>query len=111
MRRFIAQGRNTGFSCLHCGLEVPPLAGGGCRNHCPRCLYSLHLDIYPGDRASDCGGLLEPVAVDHSAKKGWLIVSRCRACGALRRNKAALDDPVMPDNYEKLIELSRAPRR
>lgn len=107
MRRFIGQGKNTGFCCAHCGREVPPLANGSYRNHCPYCLYSVHVDINPGDRASDCGGLLAPVAVDYSGKKGWVIVHRCQECGAERRNKAALADPLEPDNYDLLIELSQ----
>lgn len=108
MRRFIAQSRNVGFCCLNCGAEVPPLTSGSCRNHCPHCLYSLHLDVNPGDRASDCRGLLEPVAVSYSGKKGWIIHHRCRRCGALRRNKAALEDAV-PDNYQLIIALARRP--
>jgi len=107
VRRFTAQGTNHGFTCRHCGLDVPPLANGSYRNHCPRCLYSLHVDVFPGDRASDCGGLLEPASVDYSGKKGWVIVHRCARCGEVRRNKAALDDPLMPDSYERLVELSR----
>ncbi|WDF05905.1 RNHCP domain-containing protein [Shouchella hunanensis] len=35
-------------------------ANGSYRNHCPFCLYSKHQDIIPGDRASTCGGLMEP---------------------------------------------------
>jgi DNA-directed RNA polymerase subunit RPC12/RpoP len=107
MRRFIGQGKNTSFVCAHCGLKAPPLANGSYRNHCPYCLYSLHVDENPGDRAADCGGLLEPTCVDYSAKKGWIIVSRCQKCGVIKRNKAALDDPVTPDDYDLLIELSR----
>ena len=38
-------------------------AGTQHRNHCPNCLTSLHLDNEPGDRAADCGGQMEPVAV------------------------------------------------
>jgi hypothetical protein len=109
MRRFIAQGKNEGFTCLNCGLTVLPLSGGGCRNHCPACLHSLHVDENPGDRASGCGGVLEPVGVLHSGKKGWVIVHRCAACGATRRNKAALGDPVQPDDFERVLELSRKP--
>lgn len=107
MRSFIGQGRNTGFTCAHCGREVPPLANGSYRNHCPFCLYSLHVDHLPGDRASDCGGVLEPVAIDYSGKKGWIIVSRCRRCGIIRRNRAALDDSNQPDDFELIVELSR----
>ncbi|HWG84283.1 MAG TPA: RNHCP domain-containing protein, partial [Deinococcales bacterium] len=91
-RRFTVKGRNESFTCANCGREVPPATNGSCRNHCPYCLCSLHVDDFPGDRASDCGGLLEPVSVDHDSKKGWVIVHRCRACGAVKRNKAALDD-------------------
>jgi hypothetical protein len=55
-------------------------------------------------------GLLEPVGVEHSSKKGWVILHRCQRCGEVRRNKAALDDEV-PDNYEVLLELSKRPFR
>lgn len=106
-RRFVAQGRNEAFTCTVCGLEVPPLANGSCRNHCPACLHSLHVDVAPGDRASDCRGLLEPVAVDHDGKKGWVIVHRCVRCGAIRRNRAALDDPARPDDYDAIVRLAQ----
>lgn len=46
------------FICKVCGRTVvPENAGSGHRNHCPNCLASLHLDIEPGDRESDCGGI------------------------------------------------------
>lgn len=52
------------FTCKQCGrLVVSAGAGSDHRNHCPNCLSSLHVDIEPGDRASDCGSLMEPVAV------------------------------------------------
>ncbi|MEJ2665520.1 MAG: RNHCP domain-containing protein [Deinococcales bacterium] len=106
MRRFIGQGANQGFTCVVCGAQVPPLANGSYRNHCPVCLHSVHVDHNPGDRASDCGGVLEPVAAEHSGKKGWVIVHRCRRCGAIRRNRAALDDPLWPDDYDRLVALT-----
>ncbi|MFN8510500.1 MAG: RNHCP domain-containing protein [Deinococcaceae bacterium] len=106
MRRFVAQGKNTGFTCLNCHAEVPPLKRGGLRNHCPHCLFGLHIDIFPGDRANPCLGLLEPVGVDYQAKKGWILIHRCQRCGFLGRNKAALEDDV-PDHYEQIVELSR----
>ena len=37
------------FICENCGRKVEPL-GYSCRNHCPYCLYSKHVDINPGDR-------------------------------------------------------------
>lgn len=106
MKRFVGQGSNQPFACAVCGAEVPPLANGSYRNHCPRCLHSLHVDVNPGDRASDCGGVLEPVGVESSGKKGWVIVHRCRRCGAERRNRAALDDPHAPDDFDAIIALS-----
>lgn len=40
------------FICEHCGQHVPKL-GYSCRNHCPYCLYSKHVDVNPGDRQED----------------------------------------------------------
>ncbi|MDR9390911.1 MAG: RNHCP domain-containing protein [Trueperaceae bacterium] len=106
MKRFTVRGTNQGFVCLHCGADVAPLAGGSVRNHCPACLWSLHVDVDPGDRASDCGGPLAPVGAESVGGKGWRIVHRCTVCGAERRNKAALDDPTQPDDYDALIRLT-----
>ena len=107
MRRFIVQGTNEAFECVTCGAAVAPLANGSVRNHCPECLWSLHVDVYPGDRASECGGPLEPVSVEQHPKKGWVIVHACQTCGEQRRNKAALDAPHQPDRYDVLVALSR----
>lgn len=109
MKRFIGRGANVGFDCAHCGREVPPLANGSYRNHCPHCLHSLHVDVNPGDRASDCGGVLEPIGVAPDPKKGWVITHRCRRCGAVRRNRAATDDPARPDDFEALLALAGRP--
>ena len=55
---------NDTFTCKVCGRPVVPAgAGSDHRNHCPNCLSSLHVDIEPGDRASDCGGIMDPIAV------------------------------------------------
>ncbi len=52
------------FTCKVCGrLVTPDEAGTDHRNHCPNCLSSLHVDIEPGDRESDCGGVMGPVTV------------------------------------------------
>lgn len=106
MRRFIGRGANRGFTCRVCGARVPALSNGSYRNHCPACLHSVHVDVNPGDRASDCGGVLEPIGAELTGKKGWVIVHRCRRCGALRRNRAALDDAAWPDDYETLMALA-----
>ena len=64
---------NETFVCKNCGRTVVPEgAGSDHRNHCPNCLYSLHVDVEPGDRASDCGGHMEPVAVWVRNKGEWV---------------------------------------
>ncbi|MBI4583688.1 MAG: RNHCP domain-containing protein [Planctomycetes bacterium] len=107
-KNFIGQG-NDAFRCLHCGAPVSPLQTGF-RNHCPECLWSRHVDHLPGDRAQRCGGLMEPIALEGSESQGWDLVHRCLQCGAVRRNRAAVDDPVQPDRWERLIELSTRSR-
>ena len=49
---------NKDFICKVCGrLVTAEGAGSQHRNHCPNCLSSQHLDVEPGDRAADCGGV------------------------------------------------------
>jgi len=62
------------------------------RNHCPRCLWSLHLDDQPGDRRSGCGGHMEPVAVWVRRGGEWAVIHRCQKCGGFRSNRIAGDD-------------------
>jgi len=85
--------RDGSFVCKNCRLMVPGAAPGTQhRNHCPGCLYSLHVDMDPGDRLSACHGLMEPIAVWVRKGAEWAIVHRCRKCGALRTNRIAGDD-------------------
>lgn len=98
-----ARGRSSGthremggaksVRCAHCG-ERFPLAAPGTRhrNHCPRCLWSVHLDVAPGDRGAGCGGLMEPIAVSAKRNGEWRILHQCRACGAIHANRIAGDD-------------------
>ena len=52
------------FRCRNCRLDVSMDAPGTKhRNHCPSCLWSRHVDNVPGDRAADCAGSMEPIAV------------------------------------------------
>ena len=84
------------FTCRNCGrLVVSAGAGSSHRNHCPNCLASLHLDVEPGDRESECGGLMEPVAVWVRKNGEWAIIHRCRICGAMSSNRVAADDNPM----------------
>ena len=91
------------FVCENCGKLVEPL-GYSCRNHCPSCLHSKHVDINPGDRAEECHGLLEPIGIEMNSKKGYVIVYKCKKCGAIRKNIAARDD-----NMKLIIKLSSNP--
>ena len=88
------------FVCENCGKKVEKL-GYTCRNHCPYCLTSKHVDINPGDRQETCHGLLEPIGMEIDSKKGYVIIFKCKKCGQIRKNKAAKDD-----NMDLLIELS-----
>lgn len=86
------------FICEHCGAKV---RGNGYTNHCPHCLYSKHVDINPGDRSADCGGLMEPVGLELKDGK-YILVQRCVKCGFVRRNKV-----VDADDFNAVLELSR----
>lgn len=95
---------NTGFVCLHCGYAVQKLYNGRYRNHCPVCLYSLHVDVMPGDRANNCGGLMRPVGLHYKRKKGWQIEHECLRCGGRSLCRTAEDDPVQPDDLIILMK-------
>lgn len=76
------------FTCGHCGAQVK---GNGYTNHCPKCLWSTHVDINPGDRAALCGGLMEPIRIEGPATEPR-IIHRCTKCGLERPVKSAIDD-------------------
>lgn len=82
------------FRCRRCKAMVgPPPSGGRQRNHCPRCLYSRHVDDRtPGDRASDCGALMAPIGVYTRRNGEYVVVHRCLGCGTVRYNRVAADD-------------------
>ncbi len=83
---------NESFVCQNCGQDVPK-SSRTCRNHCSFCLYSLHVDIDPGDRAEVCKGLMQPV--DYEIRNGEIvIIHKCQKCGGFRRNRADNDDDL-----------------
>ncbi len=89
-------GCDEAFTCCVCGRTVVPAGAGTLhRNHCPYCLASRHLDLEPGDRAADCGGVMEPIAVWVRKGGEWAIIHRCRVCGAISSNRIAADDNPM----------------
>lgn len=85
------------FTCENCGHVV---AGSGYTNHCPKCLYSRHVDNLPGDRANPCGGLMAPVGVE--LKSGdYALIHKCLRCGATKINRSAPED-----DFEQIIKLT-----
>lgn len=81
------------FHCARCKeLVTQAVPGTEQRNHCPRCLWSLHVDHLNGDRRSACRSPMEPVAVCARQKGEWSLIHKCTACGALRMNRIAGDD-------------------
>ena len=82
------------FRCGNCRLDVSYRAPGTAhRNHCPNCLWSRHLDDdRPGDRAAECGSLMEPIAVTVRGDGEWVLVHRCGGCDELHLNRTAADD-------------------
>ena len=90
---------NEEFKCKNCK-KTNPKAKKTCRNHCKYCLYSLHVDkTTPGDRKSNCFGLMEPIKIIDS-KKGKQIVHKCQKCNKIINNKIAEDD-----NINTIIEI------
>lgn len=98
--------RDEGFTCVHCGADVPP-HGRTARDHCPHCLRSVHVDVVPGDRAAGCGGVLDPVGVEVRGDVA-MIRYTCRTCGASRVNRAVRDGSP-PDDWEAVIALGSEP--
>ena len=93
------------FICKVCGRPVAPDAAGSAhRNHCPNCLSSLHVDEEPGDRASSCGGIMDPIGVWVRKGGEWAVIHRCRRCGKLDSNRIAADDNPM-----KLMSIALKP--
>ena len=87
MKKFTKRVEN--FTCAHCGAEV---LGNGYTNHCPKCLWSRHVDNNPGDRLSDCGGMMAPIAVT-PYKDGYIITHKCEKCGkTIKQHSAENDD-------------------
>lgn len=88
------------FTCLNCGHKINKL-GYTARDHCNHCLYSLHVDINPGDRQNPCQGLLKPIGIE-KYKDTFKILYECQRCHKYHKNIMAIDD-----NMDLIIELSK----
>ncbi len=89
------------FTCAHCGVVVK---GNGYTNHCPHCLWSKHVDVEPGDRASDCGGMMEPVAI-RVTREGYDLLHRCTVCRHEKWNRTTPEDDMA-----EVIKVSAHPK-
>ncbi len=85
------------FTCLVCGRFVK---GNGYTNHCPYCLSSRHVDINPGDRASDCRGIMKAIALETTHGESYLV-HQCTRCAHRRRNKVGKND-----SFNAILALS-----
>ena len=96
------------FKCKHCRRFVcPPHSGGRHRNHCPFCLYSLHVDdSKPGDRMCSCGCRMEPTGRFQRPNEEYVIVHRCLGCDFERFNRIAADD-----DFDLVLSLPALPPR
>ena len=86
------------FICGNCGFGV---TGNGYTNHCPKCLYSRHVDINPGDRLNRCRGLMAPIGLEIKAGE-YILIHKCLKCGAVKKNKAAAED-----DHQALVKLAK----
>lgn len=84
------------FVCENCGQKVE---GAGYTNHCPRCLWSMHVDITPGDREEVCKGLMKPIRAEKRGKD-LVLTHKCVKCGFERKNKVSEED-----NFNKILKL------
>jgi hypothetical protein len=78
------------FECEHCRSQV---VGDGYTNHCPVCLWSKHVDIYPGDRANECQGLMRPKSLELIGGE-YILTHQCVECGGEKRNKVSKNDDI-----------------
>lgn len=94
------------FICINCNKEVEKLKYTS-RDHCNHCLYSIHVDIDPGDRLNKCRGKLIPFNVISSSKKGKVIEYKCSKCKAIVKNIVAEDDSLS-EIYKIIEEYSKS---
>jgi hypothetical protein len=102
--------RSHSFRCGHCRLDVSRQAVGTTqRNHCPNCLWSRHVDVTPGDRAAECGSLMEPIAITVRGGGEWVLVHRCQGCDDVHLNRSAGDDNPLALLRIAVVPLAQPP--
>lgn len=86
------------FVCGNCSKDVK---GNGYTNHCPKCLWSKHVDIDPGDREADCKGMMKPMLVEFE-KGEYILTNQCIKCGYKKRNKVSSED-----DFDTLAQVAK----
>lgn len=87
------------FVCEHCGTNVK---GNGYTNHCPKCLWSKHVDKNPGDRAEDCGGMMKPERVEGAGAE-FSIIQKCVKCQSIRKAKMRPED-----SFDEAVRIQKS---
>ena len=90
--------KKENFICDVCKTEVK---GDGYTDHCTNCLWSKHVDINPGDRASTCLGLMKPIKIEKQ-KDTYRVVNKCIVCGFEKTNMLSPDD-----NWDTVIKIQQ----
>lgn len=106
------------FICSRCGIDVSQDFNIGTknRNHCPKCLFSLHVDDkVSGDRQANCSGEMEPIGITFKQegldkygkeKQGEImLIHKCLKCGRISINRIAGDDD--PEAILKIYNQSK----
>ena len=92
------QKRVEDFICEKCGNTVK---GSGFTNHCPKCLWSKHVDLNPGDRMGTCNGLMKPIKVEFE-KGEYVLTHKCIKCDFERRKRVEKND-----DFDVVIKVSK----
>lgn len=95
MKQFIRNKED--FVCSVCSYHVQ---GTGYTNHCPNCLYSLHVDTHPGDRQEQCHGIMKPIDIVTQGGSPVDVIHQCQRCHVIKTNK--LDDK---DSMDAIIQV------
>jgi rubrerythrin len=94
----IFQKNVENFTCEKCGFFV---LGSGYTNHCPKCLWSKHVDINPGDRLATCGGMMKAISVV-TEKGEYVLTHHCEKCGFERRKRVERED-----DFDEISKIAR----
>ncbi len=107
-QRRVRASEDEAFKCNQCHRFIGALPSGGHhRNHCPFCLYSLHVDDrHTGDRQSMCRSRMRPIGSFQRRNGEHVLVHRCLGCGFERFNRIAADD-----DFELVLSLPVLPSR